>query len=104
MCQHCVDCSVPTPCRLFVVGVFHPGHKILNIVMICEDMSILRHHYSAENIDLFLQSLGYIENQVSMIRKYHNHTLQTNPWHREEKTQTTYCQETSGRQLAGKPL
>ena len=22
---------------------------------------------------------------VSMVRKYHNHKLQTNPWHREEK-------------------
>ena len=24
-----------------------------------------------------------------MIRKYHNHTLQTNPWHREEELQDT---------------
>ena len=26
---------------------------------------------------------------VSMIRKYHNYTLQTNPWHREEEPQNT---------------
>ena len=24
-----------------------------------------------------------------MIRKYQNHTLQTNPWHREEEPQNT---------------
>ena len=27
--------------------------------------------------------------KVSMIRKYHNHTLQTNSWHREEDLQDT---------------
>ena len=31
-----------------------------------------------------------------MIRKYHNHKLQTNPWHREEEPHNN--QETSGRQ------
>ena len=33
---------------------------------------------------------------VSMIRKYHNHKLQTNPWHGEEEPQNTH--ETSGRE------
>ena len=27
---------------------------------------------------------------VSMIRKYHNHKLQTNPWHRDEELHMTY--------------
>ena len=31
-----------------------------------------------------------------MIRKYHNHKLQTNPWHREEESH--YNHETTGRQ------
>ena len=31
-----------------------------------------------------------------MIRKYHNHKLQTNPWHREEEPHNN--QETPGRQ------
>ena len=31
-----------------------------------------------------------------MIRKYHNHKLQTNPWHREEEPHNNY--ETPGRQ------
>ena len=31
-----------------------------------------------------------------MIRKYHNHKLQTNPWHREEEPQNNH--ETPGRQ------
>ena len=31
-----------------------------------------------------------------MIRKYHNHKLQTNPWHREEEPHNNH--ETTGRQ------
>ena len=31
-----------------------------------------------------------------MIRKYHNHKLQTTPWHREEEPHNNH--ETSGRQ------
>ena len=31
-----------------------------------------------------------------MIRKYHNHNLQTNPWRREEETHNNH--ETPGRQ------
>ena len=34
---------------------------------------------------------------VSMIRKYHNHKLQTNPWHREEEPHNNH--ETPGRQI-----
>ena len=30
-----------------------------------------------------------------MIRKYHNHTLQTNPWQREEESQTIYSNNKS---------
>ena len=37
--------------------------------------------------------------QVIIIRKYYNHTLQTNPRHREEEPQYTDCQKTSRRQL-----
>ena len=33
-----------------------------------------------------------------MIRKYHNHTLQNNPWHREEEQQNSYSNKTSVRQ------
>ena len=32
-----------------------------------------------------------------MIRKYHNHKLQTTPWHREEEP--LYHHETPGRQI-----
>ena len=32
-----------------------------------------------------------------MIRKYHNHKLQTNPWHREEEPHNYH--ETPGRQI-----
>ena len=34
-----------------------------------------------------------------MIRKYHNHKPQTNPWHHEEEPQSTDCHKTSERQL-----
>ena len=40
-----------------------------------------------------------LKKQVSMIRKCHNHTPQTNPRHREEEPQNTGCHKTSGRQL-----
>ena len=33
-----------------------------------------------------------------MIRKFHNRTLQTNPWHREEEPQNNYNHEIQGRQ------
>ena len=33
---------------------------------------------------------------VSMIKKYHNHKLQTNPWHREEEPHNNH--KTPGRQ------
>ena len=33
--------------------------------------------------------------EVSMIRKYHNHTLQTNPQHREEEPQNFKSHKTS---------
>ena len=33
---------------------------------------------------------------VSMIRKYHNHKLQTNPWHSEDEPHNNH--ETPGRQ------
>ena len=34
-----------------------------------------------------------------MIKKYNNHTLQTNPWHNEEEPQNANSHKTSGRQL-----
>ena len=36
--------------------------------------------------------------QVIMTRKYHNQTLQTNPWHREEEPQNNKSHRTPGRQ------
>ena len=40
-----------------------------------------------------------IKTHVSMIRKYHNNTMQTNPRHREEESQNTDFHNTSGRQF-----
>ena len=40
-----------------------------------------------------------IKKHVSMIRKYHNHTLQTTPRHREEEPKYTDCHTTLERQL-----
>ena len=37
--------------------------------------------------------------RLSMISKYHNHLLQTNPQHRENKPKNTDWNKTSGRQL-----
>ena len=43
---------------------------------------------------LFIQM--FLSKIVSMIRKYHNHKLQTNPWHPEEEPHDNH--ETPGRQ------
>ena len=40
--------------------------------------------------------LSFYAKLVSMISKYHNHKLQTNPWHREEEPHNN--NETPGRQ------
>ena len=40
-----------------------------------------------------------MSSEVSMIRQYHNHALQTNPRNREEEPQNTNSHKTSGRQL-----
>ena len=39
-----------------------------------------------------------LKKEVSMARKYQNHTLQTNPRHREEEPHNIYCNNTSLRQ------
>ena len=44
-------------------------------------------------------SLKVEEKKVSIIRKYHNDTQQTNPRHHEEKPQNTDCHKTPRRQL-----
>ena len=38
-----------------------------------------------------------------MVKKYHNHTLQTDPRHREEETKNTYSHMTSGSIKAKQP-
>ena len=40
----------------------------------------------------------FYSQEVSMIRKYHNHRLNTNPQHREEELQDSYSNKTSKRQ------
>ena len=37
--------------------------------------------------------------QVSMIRKYHSHTLQANPWYRKEESKNTNRDKISGKKL-----
>ena len=63
--------ELPRGCLQFVIVVF-PDHTHL----------------------LFLTTL--ILKIVRMIRKYHNHKLQTNPWHREEEPHNHH--KTPGRQ------
>ena len=40
---------------------------------------------------------------VSMIRKYHNHELETNPWHREEEQHNNYETDTRKTNKAKQP-
>ena len=51
---------------------------------------------SADDIFRCIFLLGAL--RVSMIRKYHNHTKQTNPQHHEEEPQNINSNNASGRQ------
>ena len=51
------------------------------------------------NIIRYMVFVIISKKQVSMNRKYHNHTLQTNTWYREEERQNTNSHKTSGTQL-----
>ena len=55
-------------------------------------------HYEIKTLaDSKLNSIkNLISKIVSMIRKYHNHKLQTYPWHHEEEPHNNH--ETPGRQ------
>ena len=52
---------------------------------------------ASNNKDNNMTSLARSE-KVSIIRKYHNHTLQTNQRHREEEPQNIYSNNTPVRQ------
>ena len=45
------------------------------------------------------EELILLKIQVSTVRKYHNHTLQTNPGYGEEEPKNTKSHKTSGRQF-----
>ena len=49
---------------------------------------------------VFVFLLLCLNGQVSMIRKYHNNTLQTNPRHHEEEPQNNNNHKTPGRQTS----
>ena len=51
---------------------------------------------SKKNVPFICSSFN---SKISMIRKYHNHILQTNPLHREKEPQNTSSHKTSERQL-----
>ena len=53
-------------------------------------------HALAASMEILRQQNHLLKKIVSMIRKYHNHKLQTNPWHRKEEPHNNH--ETSGRQ------
>ena len=48
--------------------------------------------------DQFLVESGISLKKVNMIRKYHNHKIQTNPRHCEEELQDIYSNKASKRQ------
>ena len=52
--------------------------------------------YTFTSVTILINA-GIFPKIVSMIRKYHNHKLQTTPWHREEEPLNHH--ETPGRQI-----
>ena len=60
-------------------GADHPGHP-------CSLIST----FVIPFLESSTSKLAIVKSKLSMIRKYHNHTLQTNPGHREEELQSIY--------------
>ena len=58
--------------------------------------SINYHPHDVKTHFRYCMHAGYISKIVSMVRKYHNNKLQTNPWLREEEPHNNH--ETPGRQ------
>ena len=54
------------------------------------EIASMRWFYRVSIISVLSLSRTLIMYKFSMTRKYHNHTLQTNPWHREAEPQNIY--------------
>ena len=67
-----------------------PTGDIVDIVSNTPELSTLLSLVSQAGLAGALKGMSisrmFIKKQVSMINKYHNQTLQTNSWHREEKS------------------
>ena len=59
-------------------------------------LNMYQGHQSCGSCKEVIKGIHYLK-IVSMIRKYHNHKQQTNPWHREEEPRNH--QETTGGQI-----
>ena len=80
--------------RLKICGCFEywAVHWITEIIIIYAQYSL--HFFADLNMyKLLINKSNIIMEKVSMIRKYHNHALQTNPWHREEELLNTNSQK-----------
>ena len=73
----------------------------------CQEQYTVKYHKSNKKIWLntrikplmYVRRRNMYEKVVSVVRNNHNHTLQTNPRHREEEPQNIYSNYTSVRQL-----
>ena len=73
------------------------GSITIHLIMCCQDnfsIQLKIFNIGQDNNVAFI--FIHSSKLVSMIRKYHNHKLQTSPWHREEEPLNH--QETPGRQ------
>ena len=63
-------------------------------------LKLLSGHFYGQSCIKTVRGAGGVRfKTVSMIRKYYNHTLQTNPWHRGEEPQNTNNHKSMERQL-----
>ena len=76
---------------------FKASQKTGQRLKVSSDTSLIMHyktkyHISYEYLGIFI--LYNFNKKVSMIRKYHNHTLQINQWHCEKEPQKNKSQDT----------
>ena len=80
------------------------SHLVTLSIFSLRNLDIGANNSMIELIDFMMQLflLGVtqhaLQSYIEIIRKYHNHTPQTNPWHREEEQQNIYSNNTSVRQ------
>ena len=76
--------------------IFLNAFSRLIVLLHVHSVGLLLCLHACNKVSFFASSPIMSNRQVSLIRKYHNHTLQTNPRYCEEEPQNVKSNKTSG--------